>query len=72
MYGRILLIPPMPGNCKVCGAKHGTDDPHNLYSLYYIMRFRREHGREPTWEDAIKDLSADRRKELAEKYVDAH
>ncbi len=49
----MVLLPPKPDVCQECAGKHGPDEPHNLESLYYQMHFKAEHGRWPTWEDAI-------------------
>ena len=49
----LSLVPPKPDVCQECAVKHRLDEPHNLESLYYQMHFKAEHGRFPTWEDAI-------------------
>jgi hypothetical protein len=32
---------------------HPADEPHNRESFWYQQAFRRQHGREPTWTDAM-------------------
>ena len=51
--GGWLLLPPAPHLCQVCAVAHAVDQPHNRDSLYYQMAFRAEHGRWPTWDDAM-------------------
>lgn len=51
------LIPPAPGNCPICAYKHEPDQPHNRHSLYYQMAFHQQHGRWPTWADAMAHCS---------------
>lgn len=53
-YEELIFLPPGPGTCPECGAKHEPEEPHNRSSLYYQMRFRQAHGRSPTWEDAMR------------------
>jgi hypothetical protein len=52
----MTLLPPAPGRCQVCAAIHGPGEPHNPESLYWQMAFHRQHGRWPTWEDAVAHL----------------
>ena len=47
------LLGPPPDKCQVCAADHAHDQPHNQESLYYQMAFHAEHGRWPTWTDAM-------------------
>jgi hypothetical protein len=49
----VFIIPPGPGQCPMCADVHDPKHPHNLRSLYYQIRFRHEHGRAPTWADAL-------------------
>lgn len=53
----MTLMPVVAGACAVCASKHESNLAHNLHSLYYGMRFKIEHGRDPTWADAIAHLS---------------
>lgn len=50
--GRIRVIAPGPGRCRICAAKHRPGTPHEVKSLYYQVRFYLEHKRFPTAEDA--------------------
>jgi hypothetical protein len=47
------LASPPPDVCQECAVDHAHDQPHNAQSLYYQMRFHAEHGRHPTWADAV-------------------
>lgn len=47
------LLPCAPGTCARCGVEHEPAQPHNAQSLYYQYRFYGEHGRWPTWADAV-------------------
>lgn len=49
----MMLLPPAESRCCICATAHRDDDPHNAASLYYQYRFRANHGRWPTWADAI-------------------
>lgn len=51
--GGWLLLAPAPHLCQACAVAHAADQPHNRDSLYYQMAFRAEHGRWPTWDDAM-------------------
>jgi hypothetical protein len=48
-----MLLPPAPGRCQACAAEHEAHLPHDRQSFYYQMAFRAEHGRSPTWADAM-------------------
>lgn len=52
--GRMMLLPPAADRCQVCATKHEPQLPHNQQSLYYQMAFNIEHGRGPTWKDAME------------------
>lgn len=43
--------------CQDCGVRHNPRQPHNLNSVVYCTRFSREHGRNPTWYDAMAHCS---------------
>lgn len=49
------LLPPRADACQVCGhaPAHDPDQPHNAQSLYYQYAFFADHGRWPTWRDAV-------------------
>lgn len=55
--GGFMLLPPEPGLCKECAVKHDPSQPHNRQSLYYQYHFYGEHGRWPTWADAMAHCS---------------
>jgi hypothetical protein len=52
----MTLLPPAPDRCQTCAAIHGPQEPHKPESLYWQITFHREHGRAPTWEDAVAHL----------------
>lgn len=47
------LLPAPEGKCQECATEHAAELPHNQQSLFYQYKFYNEHGRWPTWEDAI-------------------
>ncbi len=53
MAGMSLLPCKKEGVCQECAVDHPLEAPHNQQSLYYQYKFRGEHGRWPTWADAI-------------------
>ncbi len=52
-FESVVILPPKPGVCPICAVDHEPDQPHNRDSLYYQMKFRQQHGRFPTWADAM-------------------
>lgn len=48
------LLPPAPDKCLECASEHPLEHPHNRDSLFYQIKFRQEHGRDPTWNDAMR------------------
>ena len=48
-----ILLPAKPGTCAECAVNHSANFPHNRDSLYYQYRFYDQHGRWPTWADAM-------------------
>ena len=48
-----ILLPCAPDVCQECAVKHDSDMPHNQQSLYYQYKFYNQHGRWPTWKDAL-------------------
>lgn len=64
------ILPPGPGNCPICAAKHPPELPHNRNSLYYQMRFRHENGRFPTWKDAAAHCTQEIKRKFAEGYAE--
>ena len=57
VFDRIVILPPRPGACPICAARHKENQPHNPESLYYQVRFRQKHRRFPTWADAMAHCS---------------
>lgn len=52
--GTCDLVENVPeGTCSECATKHEPNQPHNQQSLFYQYKFYNEHGRWPTWEDAM-------------------
>jgi hypothetical protein len=47
------MLPPPPGTCQECAAKHKPDEAHNAQSLAYQHSFYAKRGRWPTWKDAV-------------------
>lgn len=52
--GTMSLLPPAVDRCQTCGSKHDVIEPHNAQSMYYQVAFQMEHGRTPTWLDAME------------------
>ena len=48
-----MLAPAPEGTCPECAIKHDPGYPHDAASLFYQYRFFGEHGRWPTWNDAL-------------------
>lgn len=51
------LLPCAPNVCQECATDHAAGEPHNQQSLYYQYHFRAQHGRWPTWKDAMAHCS---------------
>lgn len=49
----MTLLPCKKDVCQECAVDHPPEAPHNNQSLYYQYKFYGEHGRWPTWKDAI-------------------
>lgn len=54
MHGMTLLGKTPDGTCPMCAVKHDPEQPHNQQSLAYQYKFYDQHGRFPTWADAMK------------------
>ncbi len=52
------LLPAATGTCAQCATEHGPDDPHNFQSIFWGMRFKMAHGRDPTHADCVAHLPA--------------
>lgn len=55
--GAFGLMPAAPGTCPECAVDHQPKYPHNQQSLFYQYKFFNDHGRWPTWEDAMAHCS---------------
>lgn len=64
--GDFGILPPPKDTCQVCAVKHEPELPHNAQSMFYQYNFYNEHGRWPTWKDAIEHCD-DAMKELWKK-----
>jgi hypothetical protein len=58
---KLNLLPCKEGVCKECATEHEEGEPHNL-CLFYQYHFREEHGRFPTWADAMAHCSEEVKK----------
>ncbi len=63
------LLPPPGDKCQICAVDHAWDQPHNQQSLYYQMRFYSEHGRWPTWTDAMAHCTEEVKKVWREQLI---
>jgi hypothetical protein len=59
----MFLLPPAPDKCQQCAVDHDPANPHNQESLFWKCWFYGQHGRRPTWTDAMAHCS-DETKEL--------
>ena len=51
--GTMTLLPPKPSACQKCAREHEPSYPHDQQSLYWHTWFKMQHGRSPTWDDAL-------------------
>lgn len=51
--GGFALLPCAKGVCQECATDHAPQQPHNQQSIFYQYKFYGEHGRWPTWADAL-------------------
>ena len=56
-HGMMLVGKTPPGTCPLCAVNHPPEQPHNRDSLTYQYKFYDEHGRWPTWADAMEHCS---------------
>jgi len=54
---KMHLLPCAPEVCQQCAVDHAPEAAHNALSIYYQYKFYGEHGRWPTWKDAIAHCS---------------
>ncbi len=50
---KLSIFPPAPNKCQQCAVEHDPEMPHDATSLYYGFWFTKNHGRSPTWNDAM-------------------
>lgn len=65
--GKMVIPAPKDGACRICGEIHGRGEAHNRDSLLYQHKFRMNHGRYPTWEDAMEHCSLTVKKRFCER-----
>ena len=53
------LLPPPPDVCSQCARDHEPQEAHDQASLHYQYAFYAEHGRWPSWEDAMAHCDAE-------------
>jgi hypothetical protein len=58
----LKLMPAAPGTCPECATDHEPNEPHNPDSLYYQVRFKMVHGRDPTDEDCVAHVEPSKQK----------
>ena len=61
------LLPPKPDDCQECAVDHDPAQPHDKMSIYYQYWFRSEHGRWPTWRDALAHCDLEIREDWEEE-----
>ncbi|AHE52593.1 hypothetical protein NX02_22130 [Sphingomonas sanxanigenens DSM 19645 = NX02] len=70
----MFMMPAREGACETCATAHEPHLPHNAQSIFYSIRFQAEHGRAPTWIDAMAHCSDEMRalwtKALTDRGVD--
>jgi hypothetical protein len=54
-----MLLPPAEHLCQTCAREHQPEQPHDQQSLFYQYKFYQDHGRWPTWEDALAHCEPD-------------
>lgn len=72
--GKPTLLPPSKDKCQECAVDHPPHYPHDATSLYYGVKFKMDHDRAHTWEDAMAHCSDGMKKfwehELSKKGID--
>lgn len=66
-HGMMMLGKTPEGTCQECATKHEPTIPHNRQSLCYQYKFYDQHGRWPTWRDAMAHCTP----EIQEKWQQA-
>lgn len=57
--GGLALLKGKEGTCAECAVAHPPDLPHDQQSLHWQYRFKEQHGRWPTWHDAMRHCTAE-------------
>lgn len=57
----MTLLPPPAHCCQECAVEHDPRTAHNAQTLFYRVWFSMQHGRPPTWNDAIAHCSDEMR-----------
>lgn len=55
---KLTLLPPDPSVCQQCGVDHEPEQPHDATSMFYGFWYLENHGRSPTWADAMAHCDA--------------
>ena len=50
---KLTLLAPSPDRCPCCAVAHPPEQAHDATSMFYAFWFQENHGRSPTWNDAI-------------------
>lgn len=58
-HGMTMFGATPPGTCPMCAVAHDPAQPHNRDSLAYQYKFYDEHGRWPTWADAMAHCTSE-------------
>lgn len=58
-HGMMILGKTLEGTCQMCGTAHAPEMPHNQQSLTYQYKFYDQHGRFPSWADAMAHCADD-------------
>lgn len=56
---QFTLLAPAKDTCQVCATEHRPEEPHNKQSIFYQIKFQAQHGRWPTWTDAMSHCQPD-------------
>ena len=65
--GKAMLLPAKEGTCEECATTHDASYPHNAQSLFYQFKFYNDHGRNPTWLDAMAHCDENMQKHWKEE-----
>ncbi len=60
---QLQLLPPAKHLWQQCAHQHKPEQPHNPQTLHYAFWFEYNHGRSPTWNDAMAHCSEEVKKE---------